>query len=499
MVWGVIDKTLEVAGTKFSPYSDKNNVGNELLVNWLARSLNPHCDFRFHEFEYKSKHIVIIEIDRAKTAPVKYRDCAYIRIDSCSQKLSKYPEIERKLWKLNPHHDWSAEICREATIKNLEPEAIAKARVEFKEKYPKQSGNSDAWSDEIFLNKAKFCVQGQITNAAILLLGKPESEHFLTSGIAKISWILKDDNGVERDYEHFGPPFILNAEKVFKKVRILRYRYMQDGTLFPTEVDQYDPWVIREALHNCIAHQDYTLSGRISVVEMPDKLIFANVGEFIPGTIEEVIHKDSPEAVYRNRFLADAMVNCQMIDIIGSGIRKMFFAQKNRYFPLPEYRIEKGVNPKIELQIEGKVLDLTYAKILLSNPDIDIETTMLLDKVQRKVELDRDQVRRLKSLGLVEGRGKNIYLSASIAETPDKMAEYIDNKGFDDDFYCEKIMEYIKQFNGAVRADIEKLIIRHLPKALNPKQKKKKIDNLLQKLKLKEKIYYKDRKWQLVV
>ncbi|MED0687090.1 transcriptional regulator, partial [Anoxybacillus ayderensis] len=64
--------------------------------------------------------------------------------------------------------------------------------------------------------------------------------------------------------------------------------------------------VIREALHNCIAHQDYTLQGRINVVEKPEELIFTNLGEFIPETIENVIERDAPQEYYRNRFLAEA-------------------------------------------------------------------------------------------------------------------------------------------------------------------------------------------------
>jgi ATP-dependent DNA helicase RecG len=31
------------------------------------------------------------------------------------------------------------------------------------------------------------------------------------------------------------------------------------------------------------------------------------------------------------------MVNLGMIDTIGSGIRKMFMIQKEKFFPLPEY------------------------------------------------------------------------------------------------------------------------------------------------------------------
>jgi ATP-dependent DNA helicase RecG len=45
-----------------------------------------------------------------------------------------------------------------------------------------------------------------------LLLGRTESEHFLSPSIAKISWILKDRDGVEIDYQHFACPFLLAVE-----------------------------------------------------------------------------------------------------------------------------------------------------------------------------------------------------------------------------------------------------------------------------------------------
>jgi ATP-dependent DNA helicase RecG len=57
----------------------------------------------------------------------------------------------------------------------------------------------------------------------------------------------------------------------------------------------------------------------------------------MPQTIENVIISDAPELNYRNGFLVNAMVNLNMIDIIGSGIKRMFITQKNKYFPLPEY------------------------------------------------------------------------------------------------------------------------------------------------------------------
>ena len=142
--------------------------------------------------------------------------------------------------------------------------------------------------------------------------------------MARITWILKDERNQEKDYEHFDPPFILNVDRVLAKIGNLTIRQLPSGTLFPVEIGQYDPWVLREAIHNSIAHQDYSLNGRINLVEMPDRLIITNVGSFLPGNIENVIQQDSPLEVYRNPSLARAMVNLNMIDTQGGGIKRCF-------------------------------------------------------------------------------------------------------------------------------------------------------------------------------
>ena len=121
------------------------------------------------------------------------------------------------------------------------------------------------------------------------------------------------------------------------RLGLLDTSHIKDGTLFPDEVDQYEPFVIREAINNCIAHQDYTKSRRINVVETDDQLVFTNLGSFIPGSVEKVVMENAPEEHYRNRFLATAMSNLKMVDTAGGGIRKMFNYQRARFFPMPEY------------------------------------------------------------------------------------------------------------------------------------------------------------------
>lgn len=312
------------------------------------------------------------------------------------------------------YFDWSAQICENAAIHHLDPRAILKARQEYKRKYPHLAKDVDNWDDIVFLNKAKVTIDGQITNTALVLLGKDEAYHFLSPLIPQITWILKDEHNIEKDYTHFGLPFFLDIENVFNKIRNLNYRYLPDSSLFPIVITQYDPWVIREALHNCIAHQDYEKRGRITVVEKPDELIFSNPGNFIPGSVETVIEKDAPSDTYRNPFLANAMVQLNMIDIIGSGIKKMFQEQHKRFFPLPTYDLSE--KDRTSAKIYGKILDKNYTQILMNKPGLPLKAVMLLDKVQKNINISEAEYRYLEGLKIVDGTYPNIYAASYTAD-----------------------------------------------------------------------------------
>lgn len=373
-------------------------------------------------------------------------------------------------------------MCPDARLVDIDPKALEVAKRNFRSKNPHLAAEMTNWDDLTFLNKAKLSIRGQITRSAILLLGRPEAEHFISPAIARITWVLKDSNGIERDYAHFNCPFLLAVDAVYAKLRNLKYRYLKGETLFPEEVDQYEPYTIREALNNCIAHQDYRASGKISVVERDDELVFTNLGSFLPGSVEEVIRADSPPALYRNQFLVQAMVNLKMIDTIGSGIKKMFQYQRERFFPMPDYDTKQNI---VKLTITGKVLDMDYARVLVRNPNLSLEEIMLLDKVQRQKPMNDDEAKRLKNRGLIEGRKHSYHISAvAVQPTADEIlqAQYIHHKGFDDDHYRNLIIEYIKKFSPASRKGINQLLMSKLPDILSDAQKQNKIRNLLSSL-----------------
>lgn len=481
LIFGVKDKNKEIVGTQYR----ENRADLDRLKYEISRHTNGGLSFvEIYELFYPEGRVIMFQIPAAsKGMPTSWKGHYFGRNGESKGPLS-IQEIE-SIRNQRMKEDWSAGICPDATIDDLDKTAIEKAREEYKKKNPRLAEDVDKWDDITFLNKARVTINGQITRASIILLGKPESEHFLAPAVAKMTWILKDEHNIERDYEHFGPPFILNTNELFAKIRNLKYRYMPDQSLFPIEVNQYDPYVIREALHNCIAHQDYTLQGRINVVEKPEELIFTNLGEFIPETIENVIERDAPQEYYRNRFLAEAMVNLNMIDTIGSGIKKMFLEQRKRFFPMPDYDLSEP--NKVKVTIYGKILDYNYTRMLISHTDLDLSVVIALDKVQKKQRITQEEAKKLRALKLVEGRYPNLYVSAKIAEITGDKTTYIKNRAFDKEHYKQLIISFLRQYKVASRKDIDDLLLDKLSDALNEKQKKRYIGNLLQEMSKKDK------------
>ncbi len=310
LVFGVKDSNKAIVGSQFRPMrADLDSLKAEVANHTTGRLTFAEI----HEVDAPEGRVLLFEIPAApKGIPIAWKGHYYGRDGEELHALNL--EEQERIRDQSRKEDWSAGILKGASLSDLSEEAIAKARESYKKKNPHLAEDMDAWSDVTFLNKAKICVKGKITRAAVLLLGKPESEYFINPATAKISWILRDKDNLDKDYQHFACPLLINTDEVYKKIRNLKYRYIADDTLFPEEVEQYDPYIIREALNNCIAHQDYTLNGKINVVEYEDgRLIFINSGHFIPASIEEVVIGDAPEPTYRNPFLVEAMINLNMI------------------------------------------------------------------------------------------------------------------------------------------------------------------------------------------
>lgn len=431
-----------------------------------------------------AKRVLMFKIPAAATGiPTDWKTNYYERSGESLVPLKQYKidairSQERK--------DWSKQILEKATIEHLDKDAIALARKKYKEKMNQEhiAEEVDAMSDKQFLTKVKLMIEGKITHAGMLLLGNSDYDYLFYSA-PSIMWRLYGADGSDKDYAIFKIPFINVVDKVFAKVRNLTYRYMPNQmTLFPMETEQYNSWLIRELLNNCIAHTNYQLGGRIYVNEFDDKIKFTNPGDFIPQKIENVLEVSYNPPFYRNQLLAEAMASFHMIDTATLGIRRAYNIQKAKYFPMPDYNVSTGT--QVEVTVYGKSLNDNYMHILYDHQDLDLQTVFLLDRVQKGLPIDKADADRLRSFKLVEGRLSSLYLSASAAKSIDESANYIKNKGFDDKYYKDLIIEYLKKYERAKKKDIRDLLWDKLPNALNDTQKENKIRNLLSSMKKKD-------------
>lgn len=480
LVFGVNDQRQVVASNFRLARKDLDSLKEEIA----NKTTNRITFIEIHEVAHAQGRVLLLEIPAApKGLPVAFDGHYYGRDGEALSPLN-LEEIER-IRAQSTLQDWSAVVVPDASLADLDEEALAVARRNFKSKFPDKAAEVDGWDDSTFLNKAKLTIKGRITRTALLLLGREEAEHFLLPAEAKIRWLLKDHLGNDRDYALFGMPLLLAVDKVYAKIRNLKYRYIREGTLFPDEIDQYEPYAIREALNNCIAHQDYTLAGRINVIEREESLSFTNKGSFVPGDVRRVVMEDAPEEHYRNRFLATAMFNLKMVDTAGGGIRKLFLFQRQRFFPMPDYDLSGN---RVQLTLTGKVLDMDYARMLASDGGLALQDIMALDKVQKRLALTGDEEKSLKAKVLIEGRKPNFFIAKSLAQQTGQKARYSKNRAFDKQYYLDLICKAVKEHSSLARKDIDELLWNKLPDWMDERQRKVKVGNLIAELRQHQKI-----------
>jgi len=476
LVFGIDDDTHAVEGTKFR--FQKRKEGNSELEIWIRRLLSPSIKFEFLPCDYEGHYLEVFKIPAAVGEPTYFKNTPYIRFGSSLTELKKYPQYIKVIY--NSQEDWSAKVVESTTIKDLDSEAIFLARAKFKEKMVGKPffDDIDRWSDETFLDKARITLNGKITNTAIILLGKPESSHYILPSVAQITWKLDTE---EKAYEHFEIPFFTTVNDVLKQIRNVKYKFFPSNQLIAVEVQKYDPEVILEALNNCIAHQQYSYNSRIILTEQTGKLIFSNAGSFFEGSVEDYTTGNKTPQKYRNRWLTNAMVTLKMIDSLGYGIHKMYKSQMQRYFPLPDY--SKSTWDEVVLEIYGHAIDENYSKLLIEKKgDIDLTDAVLLDKVQKSLPINDEAARRLKQKGFIEGRKPNYFISAQIADITDKKAQYTRNKGLDTELLKSFIIKHIEIYGYATRKEIDELLLDKLPDYLDDEQRKKRIENILQQM-----------------
>ncbi|AUI56293.1 AAA family ATPase [Prevotella jejuni] len=503
LVIGVKDKTLEIVGTDISRLTFNGQPANTQSATF---KLTEQCTYlsseglSIEEFvtDDTQKRVWIIHIPKhLPRRPVLAHKKAWQRIEDSlvemtGERLAAI--LEEPIYNAK---DWSAEIVHDATIDDLDEVAIAKARQMFKKVHSRiPAAEVNDWSVQTFLSKCGLSRNGGITRATIILLGKYESAFKLRPAVAQVTWTRRDANQDVVDYEHFTVPFILTVDEILSKIENLTLREMPGDTLFPDTMKQYDDYTIREALHNCIAHQDYELQQRINFVENPGYLYYSNAGSFIPGTLENALRNEEPQTYFRNECLCRAMVDFNMIDTVSRGIKKMFSEQWRRHFPMPDYEID-AVKKKVVVRIYGNEINKRYTDLLKTNDTLTLWDCISLDAVQKGRAIHKDVAKDLLNRGLIEGEAPNYSISLGVAKDTRQLPSYTKTKGLDKGKLRQMILQYLENAGdeGAKRDSIYEYIKDVLPSNKTEEQRLRSLGDLLKTMKTESLIKTDGRNW----
>ena len=474
VVIGVKDQTLDVTGIQdFADYT-LENMAHRLLGKMPGL---PSVGLRFEARQASDTGAIVwlVYVPRhAPRTPVLAHNRAWQR-DGDS--LTELRDDRRRsiLTELIEGQDWSSVVVEGATLDDLDPLAIAKAREKYAAKHQTERWAAEipGWSVAQFLAKAKMTSHGQLTRTALLLLGHAQSADWLSPNPAEILWKVP----AERIAEPFGPPFVLTTTEVGRRIRNPNIKLFPDTELLAVELPRYDAQVILEGLHNCIAHQDYEQAGRVVVEELAGRLRLTNLGGFVDGRPEDYFDGSRTPEKYRNPRLVQAMRLIGMIDKGGFGIRDMVATQRKRYLPLPDY--EGSSANQTVFHIYGQTIDANYSKLLMERADLPLEQVVWLDRVQKKHPIADDQAATLRRAKLIEGRKPRFFVSAHVADATNTRAEYTRNKGLSDHYYKTLILQHIQKFKSTSTAELRTLLLDKLPDSLTAEQKLVKVKNLL--------------------
>jgi ATP-dependent DNA helicase RecG len=369
----------------------------EDLPNKITAILGIVADVNLHETADGDFIEIIVE---PHPNPVNYKGEYHFRSGSTKQEL-KGMALDKFLLKKQGKH-WDSVPIPNVTVADLKPETFDF----FRKKGVKSKRLDDdvlTDSNELLLNNLKLTDGGYLKRAALLLF-HPDPEKFVTGAYVKIGYFESDSDLRFQDEIH-GNLF----EQVEKTIDMLFTKYIKalisyEG-IYRVETYEYPKEAVREAIHNSVAHKDYTGGTPIQISVYKDKIMIWNYGQLPENwTIDTLQEKHS--SVPYNPDISNVFFRTGYIEAWGRGIRKMNEQCADAGLPQPLYYYassgfwvvfrkdafneqslkELGLNDRqvkavLYVKEKGKITNSEYQKInLVSRRWTTIELTDLVTK-----------------------------------------------------------------------------------------------------------------------
>jgi ATP-dependent DNA helicase RecG len=197
------------------------------------------------------------------------------------------PDVLRRIFgESSP--DFSAEICREATLNALDPGAVQQFRV----RWHRTSSNDHLLrlSSKQLLRDAGLVIGSGVTYAALILLGtRTALTRYLAQSETIFEYRSTEAPGPANQREEFRQGFLMFHDRLWNLVNLRNdLQHYQDGFVMHS-VTTFNEVSVREAVLNAVAHRDYREPGSIFVRQYGRRIEIVSPGGFAS--------QDEPRAV----------------------------------------------------------------------------------------------------------------------------------------------------------------------------------------------------------
>ena len=478
MILGVTDKLPRtVVGSRAFPDLAWTKAG-------LIERLRLRVDVE--EIQHPDGRVLVFQIPtRSIGVPIQYKGAYWMRGGEALVPMT--PDQLQRIF-AEASLDFSSEICTSARLDDLDPTAVDVLRQLWQRKSPDQ--DIVTRPDEQLLADAELLVDGEVTNAALILLGTRKAlGKYLAQAELIFEYRSNEVPGPAAERHEFRQGFLPVLDEIWKLINQRNdLQHFQQG-LFIWDVPTFNERVVREAVLNAVSHRDYRHGGSIFVRQYPRRIEIVSPGGFPAGiTPENILRQQNP----RNRRIAEVLSKCGLVERAGQGFDRIFRECIQQSKPLPDFSHTDAYS--VWLTLHGDIQDQEFLRFLeeIGREQVaafGLDDLLVVDLVHREQPVPDDlkpRIGHLLDLGIIErvgrGRGVRLLLSRQFYRHIGQAGVYTRRRGLDRETNKELLLRHI-QDNRKQGSQLRELV-QVLP-ALSYVQ----VQKLLQELRIKGQIH----------
>jgi len=350
LVLGMMDAyPHEVVGSDFA----ENETGN--LEDEIYKRL--HIRVRTEElYDDRGRRVLVITVpSRPVGKALRFEGVPLMRV---GESLREMDDAEYFSIISEQDPDYSARLCKNLTLEDLDEEAIKKMRERIALKQNKKDMMAMPLR-QLLSDLHLLTGDGQLTNAALLLLGK---ESAIEKNMPQANVVL--EYRTSRSQIRYSArveyrlPLFLAIDKIWDYINQPACNPLLHINDLPAILDcrAFNEETVREAVINAMIHRSLQIGSDIFIRLYPDMLEISNPGGFPYGVnIGNLLTVNSSP---RSRLMAEVIEKSGLIERSGQGVDMMCANCVKEGKPLPDYSASDDY--QVNLRLYGVIPDETF-------------------------------------------------------------------------------------------------------------------------------------------